>query len=465
MKNEETYNVYVRKSKSQATSLSPVYIDPSGTEDGIEKARPTRISNTSDNASDSPSDSLSDSPSDNASDNPSDSPSDSPYDSPSDSPYDNPTGSLQQQHKEHKQQRYTSDEDSNAQDSKLSPHDSDDENDPSVLTSQNSTTRTTTTTKTTTETIDKKWSGYRLGDWVLGKGRTSMDHYRDSLAWEYIKALDRMCEDSCVLKQSNGALVRPKKYVRDAFCDLLEKPRNQLPDDMLPRDGDLVIHLRLGDVVNQFKNSTEINDAFEYGVSIVPSQIRNMLNPNSLGWWHYIKSKCYYKNMLSQLEAATAKTNKDVSLSSITNTTINNNKKSRVIIVGSAVHQKSGSTDNSIKYTKLVEQFFVGQGYEVTTRLDGLPDNDIVWMSHAPIFVAAGGGFSKLASDCVEYYGGIVFPESSSWSIGLDESCGKAPRPDIPMKTYSWEAPPALWRGKSPWTGVKNYPPEETKWE
>ena len=59
--------------------------------------------------------------------------------------------------------------------------------------------------------------------------------------------------------------------MRHAFYDLLEKPQNQLPVDMLPRDDDLFIHLRPEDALNMYINSTEINNAFEYGASIVAS--------------------------------------------------------------------------------------------------------------------------------------------------------------------------------------------------
>eukprot|EP00588_Corethron_pennatum_P014894 CAMPEP_0194278110 /NCGR_PEP_ID=MMETSP0169-20130528/10243_1 /TAXON_ID=218684 /ORGANISM="Corethron pennatum, Strain L29A3" /LENGTH=483 /DNA_ID=CAMNT_0039022231 /DNA_START=125 /DNA_END=1576 /DNA_ORIENTATION=+ len=476
--------ISARKSKLAATSIPILHINSSWSGDGIDESRPTRISSPSGY------------PSESKSGSPSGYPSGSLSDSSSNS-------SLHEQQKMQQQQK-------------------------------NATTRTTNTTKTTNGTIDKRWSTYRLGDWVLAKGRTSMGMFHDSLAWEYIEALDQMskrslpsCKNSdsenqeaifpygpkkttscwelrnkqldyrqlkqqcenhpdiadhcpclcnqdnnvcknerCVLKNSNGTLLRPTKYVRHIFCDLLENRRHQHQDDTLPRDGDLVIHLRLGDVLNNM-NSDEINDVFEYGVSIVPSQIRNMIyhRGHSLGWWHYIKSKCYYRNMLFQLEAATAKSHKNVSLPSTTNTISSNNKKKRAIIVGSAIHQQIGtSTNNSIMYSKLVTQFFVDQGYEVTARLDGLPDNDIAWMSHAPIFVAAGGGFSRLASDCAEYFGGIVFAEANGWSGGLDESCGKAPKPNTPMRTYSWETTPAFWSGKRPWTGIKSYPPEETKW-
>jgi len=110
--------------------------------------------------------------------------------------------------------------------------------------------------------------------------------------------------------------------MRHTFCDLSKKTRNQLLEDMLPRESDLLIHLRPGDVLNTYIKLNQTNDAFEYGVLFVPSLIQNMrYRAGNLGWWHYIKSKCYYKNMLSQLKVTTVKTDKDVTLTYITNTT------------------------------------------------------------------------------------------------------------------------------------------------
>ena len=63
-----------------------------------------------------------------------------------------------------------------------------------------------------------------------------------------------------------------------------------LPPEALPRNTDLVIHLRLGDVLDEHVEAWEVEDVFNYGVSIVPSQIRNMIGVESplLGWWHYV---------------------------------------------------------------------------------------------------------------------------------------------------------------------------------
>jgi len=88
-------------------------------------------------------------------------------------------------------------------------------------------------------------------------------------------------------------------------------------------------------------------------------------------------------------------------------------------------------------------------------------------MSHSPVFVASGGGFSSLVADCAEHLGGVSLRPSIS-SEGLEESCWLAPKP-IPAidknYSYSWLNLGNGWHGKDRWTGTVNYPPEETIWQ
>ena len=187
----------------------------------------------------------------------------------------------------------------------------------------------------------------------------------------------------------------------------------------------------------------ELPDVFEHGVSIVPSQIRDMVNKrNTGGWWHYVKSKCFFEYAVKELgTAASAATPPPPR---------------RAFIIGSMAHSYHGTTNEvSLAYLRLVRQFFVARGYEVSTRLDGTPDDDMVWMSRASSFVASGGGFSRIAADCVRRRGGRAV-------VG-DGPCLTVPRPNITAKEYSWEQ--QGWQGKESWSGLKNYPPEETVWK
>lgn len=281
------------------------------------------------------------------------------------------------------------------------------------------------------------------------------------MAYEYALEIDKQSNGTLVKKNAIGQILRPKKFVAGVFCDIVKKhgieqqqsnelSGENLSSSLLPRPGDIVVHLRLGDVLDRQMLWEETEDAFNYGLSIVPSQIRNMLNVNTTaGWWSYAKSKCYYEMLFKKLKEAKTVAAKQPQPPE-------DEDEKRVIIVGSVIHNLSSAANNiSFQYTKLVQQFFVDHGYEVIMRMDGLPDNDMVWMSHAAVFVAAGGRFSEVASECVKYFGGLVFDR-------LDEPCLNAPRPNIAMKEYSWEKDG--WHGKDKWSGNKNYPPEDTIW-
>ena len=319
-------------------------------------------------------------------------------------------------------------------------------------------------------TSRKDWQEYRLGDWMGGRGRGNLGkmmkqpRFNETIAYEYASELSLL---------SNGTLLKnkmPKVYDKNLFCDIVHRRGREMKKDQLqwPQSGDLVIHLRMGDTLDGMMLLEEVEDAFEYGVSIIPSQIRFMSNPqyNTNGWWKYVKSKCYYENVLKKIrekEEATVVAASQASPSR--NTMKEKSKKQRVFVIGSAIHvHKKYGTDGIVsrKFAALVKQFFVNQGYEVISRLDGLPDEDMVWMSHSSLFVAAGGGFSSLASDCVEYFGGIAFRPSIKVGGGLEQSCWSEPRPDIEMKNYSWEK--VGWRGRNAWNGIKSYPPDETIW-
>ena len=345
-----------------------------------------------------------------------------------------------------------------------------DGNDGSYLVLSN---RTTTATATFAEavntTIKDYWRTYRLGDWVLNTGKvaaqTHESWFNESIAYEYLVALDA---------KSNGTLVgdqpvrHPLAYDKDVFCDVVKRRGETDPTSLIQktRPGDVVLHLRLGDTLDTSMLLEEVKDAFEYGVSIVPSQIRRMIDKhNSLGWWNYVKSKCYYENAIQKIEQIEKE--RDRNTGSNGTTVAHTQQKRRLIIVGSAVHQNDPSNNrNSLKYAELVQQFFAEKGYKVTLRLDyGTPDDDMVWMStHSPIFVGAGGGFSKLVADCVESFGGVSlrpFVQKDLLSP-IEEPCWTAPKPLKDLKNYSWES--AGWHGKSAWSGRKNYPPDETVW-
>jgi len=291
-----------------------------------------------------------------------------------------------------------------------------------------------TSTENLTENIG--WDHYQLGDYVLMNMAGEMEVHPSSIAAEY-KIL------------STKTYGNTQRYRKDIFCDIVKRRGRAglaaVPPRVLPDPGDVVVHLRMGDVLDNTMQPEEVEDVWNYGVSIVPLQIRDGVGKHTLGWWNYTKSKCFYSIMLAQLPA---------------NTTMK-----RVVIIGSSIHntRQGSKKKNSLIFSGLVRSFFEGEGYNVKVRLNGLPDDDMVWMSHASAFVCAGGRFSKLAHECASYFGGTTFKQNLGWDKGLDEACGKAPRPEIKMRNYTWEK--LGWkRDGVPWNGKKTFPPDELVW-
>jgi len=316
-------------------------------------------------------------------------------------------------------------------------------------------------TQPTPQNKSSSWAKYRLGDYVLGGGDTAgmkrKPYFNQTLAYDYEMELIRRGINE--KRRSSSGNNAPSEYNKQAFCSVVKRRAQKQKQSLLPQANDIVLHLRLGDTIDDNMLYEEVEDVFRYGISIVPNQIRNMFKKGGLGWWHYVKSKCYYEHAIQKIEEqqqAAAKTPP-------------HNKKRRLIIIGSPMHKGINSPKhnpnhrNSFRYAELVRQFLEDHGYLVESKLDGMPDDDMVWMSHSPTFVAAGGGFSKLAADCVEYFGGISLRQEE-----LDNLCWTRPRPaDIGPKNYSWETK-FDWHdrgGGQKWnTSCKTYPPETTKW-
>ena len=268
-----------------------------------------------------------------------------------------------------------------------------------------------------------RWAGYRLGDFVKG-GRNfanlAIKGYPSSIGAEYKK-------------------IKPAGYSKELFCDIVKRRQKKAIeagsiDPPLPAD--VVVHLRLGDTHGKFQ-AGELNDIWDHGVSLIPLEIRNMIGirRRELGWWHYIKTKCDYEDILKLIP----------------------NYTKRVILVGSS-HHNAGDQEknNSIAYVDRVRRFFEDSGYTTCIRPQIVsPDDDLIWMISASIVVSSGGGYSMLIRDCAAHLNRSVLKEGNG-AIS-DGSCWKVPAPEIVYeRNYSWET--TGWQGRGgPWDGNKTY--------
>lgn len=86
---------------------------------------------------------------------------------------------------------------------------------------------------------------------------------------------------------------------------------------------------------------------------------------------------------------------------------------SRVVIVGSTMHDITGSREKSwrvsLEYREKVVKLFESAGLSVVQRWNGDPDEDFTFMSQARLYVRGQGGYSHLAAQMVKRFGGTVW--------------------------------------------------------
>lgn len=180
--------------------------------------------------------------------------------------------------------------------------------------------------------------GYRLGDMVKYKRWRNKSggkafhllHFPHSIATEYMSKTDE-----------NNKL--------DILEEIVKKRSIQ---DKVPNHDELVVHLRVGDVVEY---SYSLLDSLTFGSS-------------------YVSSLPFLANGLKQLK----------------------NVKSVTIIAG--IHYSVISEKKSLEYIAAVRQFFLDVGLPVSLRIGGDPDDDFVFMCNANFFIPSGGGYANLVN-------------------------------------------------------------------
>jgi hypothetical protein len=197
-------------------------------------------------------------------------------------------------------------------------------------------------------TINKLLNGkiensYRLGDMILykhfrflpGGKKYHYIHFPSSIATEYMKKTDD--ENNCKI-----------------LMEIIKMRKNKLNE--LPSDNDLVIHLRLGDVIdNDYKSLDNI-----------------IQNGNC-----YVKPLSYYENLFKKLDI----------------------KFNRFIIV-TGFHE-SITTHKSFQYIEKLEYIMKKYCLNIVKRIDNNPDDDLIYMTHSYFFVPANGGFSTIIKNII----------------------------------------------------------------
>lgn len=197
---------------------------------------------------------------------------------------------------------------------------------------------------------------------MLGEKNTLKDehlkYYPNSIVSEYLRKTNKN-NDIKVLSE---------------VCNTIKNKKNII----LPSDNELVIHVRLGDVIENSKYSAE-EHWNEYLESIGPG----IWNKKYIKWNEkYIQNKTFFENILKKIK---------------------NIKQIDKIILVWGDHQNLKSLKKSKYYIKLLKNFFNKNNYKVDVFFNRDADEDFIYMSYAKYFVSTGGGFSALICKMVEY--------------------------------------------------------------
>lgn len=202
------------------------------------------------------------------------------------------------------------------------------------------------------DNIKKSTLGYRLGDMVELWGLDHIDgkkyHFKNfpnSIASRYLKITTTVPHDVNILN---------KIISLSPFKDYKKPEKNEL-----------VIHVRLGDVI--------INE--------IPKLVFNSKKNH-----RYLRNKIYYDNIVKKLPKHIEK-----------------------ITLVTGFHYKNG-IKKSKEYLGLIEKFLNEKGYKnIQMFIDRNADEDFLYMSHCNYFVTSGGNFSNLVAKMVKHKNGTVY--------------------------------------------------------
>ena len=223
-------------------------------------------------------------------------------------------------------------------------------------------------TKSIPLNVSKLWEGYRLGDCIKSCSK-SVCKWRGgdpdlSLAGGYYH---RACKTELHVTGGNftivASLFEDYSKINPGFFDI-------------PDSDALVIHLRLGDVIE--KSEADVTTMLARGA--------RPYHPGNFGT--SIKSVHEYLEDIVWL----AKTTK-------------------VIIVGGAHHKKHNK--KSRVYADCLYQGLELAGLDITLQINArLPDQDFYYMSHATKISVSTGGYSRLVGQLATYFGGHIIGRS-----------------------------------------------------
>ena len=205
---------------------------------------------------------------------------------------------------------------------------------------------------------DSEWIDYRLGDIIKGF----------FLEIGNIMYLDQIEKD---LPNSIGGLyinrtkdldVRERKNNYPVLLKIIEDKKEGLE---LPSENEIIFHIRLGDIVDDFKFGDVIFDREDWGLTL--KEINTVLNK------------------LGEEEE----------------------RNTIILVYGSHVENINKTANN--KYLAAIKELLHRRGFKVEVKNSSNPDKDFIYMSQSKKFIKSGGGFSKIIAKIVNLNGGVAY--------------------------------------------------------
>jgi hypothetical protein len=220
------------------------------------------------------------------------------------------------------------------------------------------------------ETFEIKENAYRLGDIVrhIAKGDHYLNLHKGTIGYEY-NLLTNKKNDYTTLKK---------------ICD---NRKGILKD--LPKNNELIVHVRLGDVIEKSKYTVDEHlnkELISIGQTISSGRI-------------YIKSKSFFYKILNKIKNSPIDT---------------------IVFIGGD-HRELASLKKSNEYLEKISNIFKNEGYKVIIKFNkNTADEDFIYLSNAKYFVPTGGGFSKIIMEIVKLNNNVVYGEKYLSSDRLD---------------------------------------------
>ncbi len=233
--------------------------------------------------------------------------------------------------------------------------------------------------------------GYRLGDIIRFQNIRACPEYGgvflcktwpDSIACKYLKKEGELSESGWL----EGPAIPPKNGINfESLTEII----NEFPEISKPKDDELVIHLRIGDIIdNSDVSAKQILSGVHWNESC-RGRIDTQRYPSKTMTLFFYESLPLEKLNISKI----------------------------ILMTGSSEHiykaerekieelKECGKNSESEEYVSIVKSFFEASGYNIDIRSGFSPDEDFVFACRAKMFLPSDSGFALVVEGLREYWG------------------------------------------------------------